>query len=98
MLGWDVSIADLRSRAVPVLRRHGARRAAVFGSVARGDDADASDVDLLVELGDDVGLLEFIALKQELEELLGRPVDLVEYDALKPLLRERVLAEQVTIL
>jgi len=93
-----MSIADLKKRAAPVLRRHGARRAAVFGSVARGEDAGSSDVDLLVELDDDVGLLEFIALKQALEESLGRSVDLVEYDALKPLIRERALKEQVPIL
>jgi hypothetical protein len=93
-----VSIAEVKQKAVPVLKRHRALRAAVFGSAARGEDTDSSDLDMLVELEEDVGLLEFIGLKQELEEVLGRPVDLVEYDALKPRVRERVLAEQVAIL
>ncbi len=93
-----MSIAEVKQKAVPVLKRYGARRAAVFGSMARGEDTSESDVDLLVELDDSVGLLEFIGLKQELEQTLGRTVDLVEFDVLKPLLRARVLQEQVPIL
>jgi len=81
-----------------VLRRYGARRAGLFGSVARGEESAQSDVDILVELDDDKSLLDVIGMKQELEEVLGRPVDIVEYDAVKPAIRARILAEQVTIL
>ena len=59
---------------------------------------DASDLDVLIEIGKDAGLLDLIAMKQELEDALGRAVDLVEYDAIKPLLKERILREEVTIL
>jgi predicted nucleotidyltransferase len=55
-------------------------------------------VDFLVELGDEQSLLDVIGLKQELEDVLGRPVDIVEYDAVKAVIRDQVLAEQVPIL
>jgi len=83
---------------VPILRRHGATRAGVFGSCARGTMSEDSDIDILVEIAADKSLLEFIAIKLEIEEALGQKVDLVEYDAIKPLLRDRILNEQVQIL
>jgi len=64
----------------------------------RGEDRAGSDVDFLVELDGEQSLLDVIGLKQELEEALGRRVDVVEYDAVKPVIRDRVLLEQVTIL
>jgi predicted nucleotidyltransferase len=93
-----VRVEEIRAKAVPVLKRFGARRASVFGSVATGESGPTSDVDILVELGSTLSLLDFIALKLELEDLLGREVDLVEYCTLKPELRERVLAQEVSIL
>jgi hypothetical protein len=64
----------------------------------RGEDKTGSDVDFLVELDGEQGLLDVIGLKQELEEALGRRVDVVEYDAVKPVIRDRVLLERVPIL
>jgi uncharacterized protein len=86
------------AKAVPILRRHGACRAGIFGSVARGDDKAGSDVDFLVELDGEQSLLDVIGLQQDLAEALGRAVDVVEYDAVKPAIRDRVLKEQVSIL
>ncbi len=57
-----------------------------------------SDIDILVDFPEAIGLFEFVGLKQELEELLGRKVDLVQYRAIKPLIRERILKEEVPIL
>ena len=68
---------------------------AVFGSVARGEDRGDSDVDLLVEFSRPIGLFHFAEVTLWLEDLLGRPVDLVMPDALKPRIRERVLGEAV---
>ena len=81
----------------PVLRRAKVRRAAVFGSIARGDERADSDLDILIELNPEVSLLQFINLKQQLEEASGRRVDMVEYDALKPALRQKILSEQVAL-
>jgi len=72
--------------------RHGARNVRVFGSVARGEDRPDSDIDLLVEMADDRSLLDLVALEQELETLLRRPVDVLTEQSLAPSLRQRVTA------
>ena len=95
----DGDIGEIKDRILPILKRRGVKRAGVFGSVVRGEAGEGSDVDILVEIErDDMSLLDFVGIKLELEEALGRKVDLVEYSALKPLLRERILAEEVPIL
>ena len=68
---------------------------AVFGSVVRGDAGPESDVDILVEFepGAEIGLFEFIQLKNALSNLLGIEVDLVTPDALHPALKYRILKE-----
>jgi hypothetical protein len=76
-----------------IARRHGAMRIRVFGSHATGTASPSSDVDFLVELESRRDLLDLVALKQDLEELLGCPVDVVEEAGLSPYLRERVLRE-----
>jgi hypothetical protein len=68
---------------------------AVFGSVARNEAGPGSDVDLLVEFARPVGLFRFLAVKEYLEALLGRPVDLATRDALKRQFREAILREAV---
>ncbi len=75
-------------------RAHNVR---VFGSVARGDDTATSDIDLLVDLDEGVGLLDLTGLQRELSELLGVSVDVVPADTLKPRIRSRVLAEAVPL-
>ncbi len=58
---------------------------------------ESSDIDILVEMGEDISLLDFVALKLKSEETLGRKVDLVEHGTIKPRLRERILKEQVVM-
>jgi len=94
----DKELERLREKVTPILRRLGVRRASVFGSLARGEGGEKSDVDLLVELEPGRSLLDLAELKVELEEVLGRRVDVITYDSLHPLLRERVLREQRRIL
>jgi hypothetical protein len=86
----------LRGRREEILRiaaKHGARNVRVFGSVARGEAGDESDVDLLVEFEPGRTLLDQAGLVVELEELLGRKVDVVTEGGLYWLLRRRVLKE-----
>jgi predicted nucleotidyltransferase len=85
--------AEIRAIAA----RHGARSVRVFGSLARGDARDDSDLDLLVELEPGRSLLDMIAIKQDLEDVLGRSVDVVTERGLSPYLRERVLAEAIPL-
>jgi len=77
------------------LQRFGVKSIALFGSIANNTAREHSDVDVLVEFGEPVGLFEFVRLKIYLEELCGRPVDLVTADALKATMREQVLREAV---
>ncbi|MGF0115009.1 nucleotidyltransferase domain-containing protein [Promicromonospora sp. Marseille-Q5078] len=81
-----------RDDIVAAAARHGARRVRLFGSVAEGTSAANSDVDLLVDLDDGVGLFALGALEVELEGLLGRPVDVVPERSLRPAVRESVRA------
>ena len=77
------------------LRALGACSLGLFGSVARGEETADSDVDILVELQRPAGYLVLVRLQLRLEELLGRRVDLVPRKALRPELRERILAETI---
>ena len=69
----------------------------LFGSVARGDESETSDVDLLVDLADGVSLLELIGLERELSELLGCEVDVVPERNVKAGIAERVMLEATPI-
>ncbi len=92
-----------RDEALEALQEHsGELRSAyavgslsLFGSVVRDEAGPESDVDLLVEFSRPVGLFHFLGLKERLEQILGRPVDLVTPDALKRQLRHRILGEAI---
>lgn len=91
-----------RDEALRILAEHreeieafGVSRVAVFGSVARDEAGPESDVDVLVEFDRPVGLFEFVELKNRLEELLGRSVDLFTEGGLKRQLRDKILKEAI---
>ena len=86
-----------RSAILHIAEKHGASNVRVFGSIARYTASNKSDVDILVELEPGRSLLDQVALKQELEELLGRPVDVVVEGGISPYLEERILAEAVPL-
>jgi uncharacterized protein len=92
------AIASLVERALPVLHRYGIQRAGVFGSYARDQAGPESDLDLLVELPPGSSLLDLVGLEQDLTDELGLKVEATTYRALHPLLRDRVLADEKTIL
>ena len=93
-----IAVADIREKVLPVLRQYGITRAGIFGSVVRGEATPESDVDILVELDAEASLLDFIGVKLDLEDVLERRVDLVQYDAIRPRLRDRILSEEVPLL
>ena len=82
-----------RQDILRILAKHGVTSARVFGSVARGESRPESDLDLLVQLEPGYSLLDLIAIKQELEDLLGCEVDVVTEAALSPYMREQILQE-----
>jgi len=81
-----------------VLERYDVKRAAVFGSLVRGEQKEGSDIDILVEFEGEKSLLDLAGLKIELEEALHRKVDVLTYNSLHPLLKDRILQEQKVIL
>jgi predicted nucleotidyltransferase len=86
-----------REEILRIARRHGARNVRLFGSLARDEPSEGSDVDLLVEMEPGRSLLDHTALIQDLEELVGRPVDVVSEKALHWYVRDRVLREAVPL-
>ena len=93
-----MKIEEIKERIIPILGRSGIKKAAIFGSLAKGEAKTSSDIDILVEIKSDMSLLYYIGIKLELEEALKMRVDLVEYETIKPLIREKILNEQVAIL
>jgi len=90
-------LQEFRKDILRLAARHGARNVRVFGSLVRGEGREDSDLDLLVTLGEGRSLLDLVGLKQDLEDLVHRPVDVVTEQALSPYLRERVLSEAVPL-
>ena len=89
---------NIINKIIPILKKHGIRKAGIFGSYARGEHKRNSDIDILIKLAESKNLLDFVGVKLELEEELGRKVDLVEYDAIKPRIKQRILKEEINIL
>ncbi len=91
-------IAEIKDKIINALRRNDVKRASLFGSVVRGELTDESDIDILVEFKGRKSLLDLVGLKLELEDVLKRKVDVLTYNSLHPLLRDRILREQEVIL
>lgn len=92
------NIEEIKKKTVPILRRAGVTRSAIFGSYIRGEARDNSDIDMVVEVPKGTGLFSFVGLQYKLEDALNKKVDLVTYKSIHPLLLDRILREQVPIL
>ena len=87
----------LNARALALKERYGLRSIAIFGSIARGDDQEGSDVDILATFEGPATFDRYMGLKLELEDLLGRPVDLGTPDTLRPEIRSRVEKDLIRV-
>ena len=93
------NINKLKKIIVPILKRNQVIRAGIFGSFARGEETKKSDLDLLIRVKKrKFSLLDLVGLELELEEKLKRKVDLLTYGSLHPLLKDRILKEEIKIL
>jgi len=90
-------IRDKGKEILRVSRQHGARRVRIFGSTARGEANVTSDLDILVDMETRSSLLDIVAIKQDLEDMLGCKVDVVTESALSPYIRTDVLKEAKTL-
>lgn len=93
-----MSINQIKRKVVPILKRYGVKKAGIFGSYAVGKVTSKSDVDLLVQLKKGSSLLDLVGLEMEIEQKLGKKVDLVTYKSLHPLLKDKILREEKSIL
>jgi len=96
-MNFENLILDKGKEILRVSRQHGARRVRIFGSAARGQADETSDLDILVEMETGSSLLDIVAIQQDLEDLLGCKVDVVTESALSPYIRENVLKEARTL-
>lgn len=96
MVTLNTSRQEKRAEILRLAETHGARNIRVFGSVARADNREDSDVDLLVEFDTGKTLFDLIGLKLDLESLLGVTVDVVTPNSLR-YIRDRVLAEALPL-
>ncbi len=90
-------LRSMRDRIREIAARHGVTQIRVFGPVARRDESPQSDIDFLVVVGPHTTPWFPAGLILELEELLGRPVEVVTERSLDPLVRDRVLEEAVAL-
>ncbi|MBU1204497.1 MAG: nucleotidyltransferase family protein [Nanoarchaeota archaeon] len=86
----------LKKKIIPILKKNHVVRAGIFGSYACGEQKKDSDVDILIEFND--SLLTLVRIERELKENLGKKVDLLTYKGIHPLLKERILKEEVRII
>ncbi len=93
----DQLLRERRDEIRKVAARHGATNIRLFGSRVRGHAVPSSDVDLLVKLAPGRTLLDLVAIKQDLEDLLGCSVDVVTEEAISPYIRAQVLKEVVAL-
>lgn len=93
----DQAITLIRAEQETIRSQYLVKSLLLFGSVARDQAMPGSDIDLIVEFNQPVGLFHFIGLKQYLEEILGCKVDLATYRSLKPHIKQQVLEEAVLV-
>jgi predicted nucleotidyltransferase len=96
-MGVDELVKQNRTDILRIAGQHGARNVRLFGSAARGEARPDSDIDVLVEFESGRTLLDRIGMIQDLEDLLGRKVDVVTEKALHHLIRQQVIQQAVPL-
>jgi uncharacterized protein len=90
---------EIKKKIIPILKENKVSRAGIFGSYARGEQTKNSDVDILVEINlPQFSLFDFVGLKLQLEDLLNKKVDLVEYKLIKPRIKDSILNDEVKVI
>ena len=96
-MGIDDLLKDKREDILHIAARHGARNVRIFGSVARGEADEKSDIDVLVDMEPGRSLLDMGGLLMDLQGLLGRKVDVATEKGLRDRIRDRVLNEAIPL-
>lgn len=87
------TIQEIGARCTPLFKQYGVTRASVYGSASRGEMRPDSDIDMIVSLKEPLGLFKFYAMNDQLEEALGRKVDLLTPKSVNPHLAKRIAGD-----
>src|SRR5690606_34141899 len=90
-------IENIKLKIRPILIKHGIKKAGIFGSSARGESV-VHGLDLLVKIKRNSSLLDFIDVHLELKDEWGKKADIVEYEAIKPALRDEILKDELPVI
>ena len=88
-----MNLSEIQEKVNPILRSYRVRKASVFGSVARGEDAVDSDVDMLVEFGEPIGMVGYVRFIRQLEESLQKKVDVVTEKSVNKFIRPYIMPD-----
>lgn len=91
-------IESIKKKIMPILKEYKVTKAGIFGSYARGENNKKSDVDILAEIDQKYSLLGVIRLKLLLEKALKKKVDLVEYELIRPEIKDNILNDEIRII
>ena len=91
----DLNVDQIKAKAVPILKQADVTRAALFGSISRGEANKDSDIDILVEFPKGKSLFDLVELEMELEKVFGKKVDVVTFKSVHPLLKDYIEKDQL---
>lgn len=94
----QLTLDQIKQKVIPVLKKAGIKRSSLFGSYVRGEQNNNSDIDFLVEYPENTSLFDVVELKYNLEDKLGKSVDIIGYNKIKSRLKPYILSHQVQIL
>lgn len=91
-------LESIKQKILPILKSYKVKKAGIFGSYARGEQKKKSDVDILIELGEELSLFGFIDFKNTLEKAIKKKIDLVEYGLIREEIRNQVLNDEIPLI
>jgi len=92
-----MNVSDIQKKISPILRKYDIQRASIFGSVSRGEATLQSDIDILVVIGKPMGMFAYMKMKREMEDSLGKKVDLVTEKSINKFIRPYIIKDLRTI-
>lgn len=92
-----LTLEEIKEKALPIFKEEEIKKASIFGSAVRGEMTLDSDIDFLVEMPEGASLFDLAGLKNKLEDILGRKVDISTYKSVKKDFKENIMKEQVKI-
>ncbi|MEK7200658.1 MAG: nucleotidyltransferase family protein [Patescibacteria group bacterium] len=92
-----MGIQEIKEKISPILEKYGIEKADIFGSFSRGEQTEKSDIDLMVRLGRPMGIFEFMGLKEDLMNTLGRDVDVVSEDSVDKFIKPYIIPDLKTV-